>query len=123
MEVTHLGQWVVFFIVMVWTIQPSCYSAQRTLSTLAGTDSIYPCLLRSSGAQLVHIRCALVSGDASLEPLSQFSPCEIIRTTRGLKKEGKKKEITFFYGILAIRGWDSDRWRWVKGYRFLKYTT
>lgn len=52
-----------------------------------------------------------------------FHKVKLIHTNRGLKKEGKKEEIIFFYGKLATLGWDPDRWRWIDRGRFLEYTT
>lgn len=53
-----------------------------------------------------------------------FSPCETrLYFARGPKKVEKQDEISILYGKEATLEWDLDRWKWVKGYASLNYTT
>ena len=82
------------------------------------------CLPQSNVLRLAPNPDALGNGKTPPERwLGFFHKVKIIHTTRGPKKEGKKEEITYFYGETATLSWDPDRWRWVDGYHYLNYTT
>lgn len=52
-----------------------------------------------------------------------FHHVKIMHTTRGPMREGKKEDVTFFYGNEANLFWNSNHWQWREGLGFLNYTT
>jgi hypothetical protein len=68
-----------------------------------------------------HSRCLRKREQPEEEMVGFFYEVKIIQTSIGLKKDGENEQITCFYGIQAILGWDPDRWWWVNRGQFLDY--
>lgn len=100
------------------------FNVVRTLFCLEDNDITSPSHLMSSATYLGFIECASMNG-GSVPGISLgfFIMWKICMLQGGTIKRKKMKEIGLFYCIEAIMGWNPDRLRWVKGYRFLNYTT
>lgn len=110
LDTTYQGDWIVFYV---------DGKEDPTFGLQCDFDFAPPCMEMHHLSLPLPVQCFTVGTRSCClrewekpegKMASFFHKVKIIRTNKGPKK-GEKEIITFFYGKLAILGWDLDRWR------------